>query len=232
MTDVESFLGLETGEGQISPEALEAFRERMRKNAQQLKALQKAEQKQKKKEDKLAQILNQFLQDQSKHHLAILVSYLLKLNVPASFVLSVILLGNESLQEEIGIHIAVPSEVSENREASQKQDNAIAPWNKETFLPLEIRLAIDLWGKNIFETAQAQPYKILGSAVDIDKKIKPPVYRLAGAVLLDYLKKHDLSSDTHRLEEFCKTMLHGIMRKIEENLNKAELKDPKQEDAA
>lgn len=225
MSDFESFIGLDQGENQISPEALAAFQERMRKNAQQIKALRKAESKQKKKEDKLAEILKQFLRDNHQSSLFHWIVVLLELNIPAAFILSIILLGSKELQEQTGIQLEDSDASNLPSDRTHTAENKLVVYGKNESVPLKIKISIDLWGKNIFEAACLNPHKVLNTALDVEKKLKPPVYKLAAVVLNEYLESQEQASNLDNLEEFCKAMLNGIIKKVEHNLDRPELNE-------
>ena len=105
---LESFFGLEEGESQGSAEASEIFREQMRKNAKAIKGMTAHQQKQKKKEDKLAQILVKFIQDQSKADVVFLVIKLLQKNVPGAFILAILSIANAELEAESDVGATAP----------------------------------------------------------------------------------------------------------------------------
>ncbi|MBU2524898.1 hypothetical protein KKG71_06925 [Patescibacteria group bacterium] len=108
MSGIDSFIGLDQNDGAMSPEAYEAFREQMRKNAAQIAAMQKGEQKQKKKEDDLVSILLKFIRTGSKKNILILIAKLLAENIPAAVILSIISLDNLDVQKEINVSYTLP----------------------------------------------------------------------------------------------------------------------------
>src|SRR5260221_3590095 len=100
MSDLESFFSNDNRSEGMDPAAFERFKERMAAAAAQLKALQKQEQKQKKKEDELVKILLRFIQTGTRRDIMILVSRLLEQNIPAGFIVSLLLISNEDIQRE------------------------------------------------------------------------------------------------------------------------------------
>lgn len=98
---LESFIGLDQGEG-MPEAAFEAFKEKMKAAAAQIAAIRKEEGKQKKKEEELLKILLKFVKNSSKKELVLLISRVLEQNLPANFILAVILLGNEEILKEVG----------------------------------------------------------------------------------------------------------------------------------
>ena len=96
---LESFLGLDGGEG-MDEGAFEAFKEKMRAAAAQIAAIKKEEKKARKKEDELLKILLKFVKSSHNTELVLLISRCLEQNIPAHFILSIVVLGNEEIQRD------------------------------------------------------------------------------------------------------------------------------------
>ena len=184
MSDLESFGALDGGEG-LDPAALERFNEQMRENAAHIAALQKAQVAQQQQEGKLVKIILKFIQTSQKTELVVLVTQLLEQNVPAGFILSLIVLGNEDIQDEAGIKLSLPEEdivrleasataatevsAAENKVVNATKDGANASTKLIQFgsgtdmstLPLKVRIGIDLWSKNILAAGLGNPNKVL-----------------------------------------------------------------------
>lgn len=127
---LESFIGLDQGEG-MSEAAFEAFKEKMKAAAAQIAAIRKEEGKQKKKEEELLRILLKFVKNSSKKELVLLISRVLEQNIPANFILAIILLGNDEILKEVG-HFALLTdsgrpESSHNSQASDSERSEPAP---------------------------------------------------------------------------------------------------------
>lgn len=233
MSDFESFFGVDAGEG-MDEAAFEQFKERMKANQAGMQALKKGEQKQKKKEDKLIKILLKFIRSHHKTDLVLLVSRVLEQNMPAAFILSVILLGNEDIQEEIGIHLRLPAaqekelarvetqmaeenHLTANQSSSSQTALTLFGINQHV-LPLKIKIALDLWGRNMYESAAAYPYKMLKTALNYEEKISPHLIKLTAHVLFDYFEVHELEADYKAVEEFCEFSLKGILKKVRKEI--------------
>lgn len=229
MSDLESFFGLDQADTQASAEAFEAFKERMRENAKHIKALQKSEAKQKKKEDKLAKIISYFLKKQSKGDILLLVARLIEQNVPAAFVLSLILLGNEDIQEKSGIRLELPLGVSEEtaiekyKKSSENKDLTI--FGQKSVLPLKVKISIDLWGKSIYEAAKSAPFKVLQTILDFEEQLKPLVIQTSSKILGDFLKQNNIDVDQKSTYEFSEFMLRGIVEKVKKETMKKALEE-------
>ncbi|MBI2464163.1 hypothetical protein HYV57_04355 [Candidatus Peregrinibacteria bacterium] len=241
MSDFELFQGFDGGE-QIDPASFERFKERMKANAAQMKAIQAGEQKQKQKEDKLVKILLKFIRTSRKNTLVLLISRVLEENVPAAFVLSLILLGNEDIQRETGIALCLHNgdnadstfnnesinKQTINNETANNKDEAmsISGENRQIahisdmqkMLPLKIRIAIDLWGKNILETGRANPHKILRTIRDRENLLKNAVSRLTIHVIIEYLEENGVSSEMNVLKEFSEFLLNGVIDQLKKQI--------------
>jgi len=193
--------------------AFERFKERMAAAAAQLKALQKQEQKQKKKEDELIAILRKFIQTGTKRDIMILVSRLLEQNIPAAFIVSLLLINNEDIQQELGIKLLLPGAVEQEKtRALTLPDHYL----KGEIIPLKIKIAIDAWAHEIIERSQEYAHRVLQTVLDHDKLIKLVVIQLAVFCLRDYLEEEGIRIDYDLLKNFVQLMLEGILKKIEE----------------
>jgi len=105
---LEDFIGLEQN-GAMDAAAFERFQERVKAAAAHIQAIRKEEKKRKKKEDELIKILLKFIKSSDKKDLVLLISRVLERNVPANFILAIILLGNEEIQREIGEYLSLKS---------------------------------------------------------------------------------------------------------------------------
>jgi len=108
MGDLEFFGGPDQGGESFDAAAFERFKERMKRAAAQLKAQQKTEQKQKKTEDELIKILIKFIKSGKKKDLLLLVTRLLEMNVPAGFIVSLLVISNKDIQEELKLTLLPP----------------------------------------------------------------------------------------------------------------------------
>ncbi|MBI5755152.1 hypothetical protein HZA41_02960 [Candidatus Peregrinibacteria bacterium] len=258
MSDFEVFSGLDQGDA-MDPGAFERFKEQMKANSAQIKALQKAEHKQKKKEGKLVKILLRFIQTSQKTDLVLLISRCLELNIPAEFLLSVILLGNEDIQKETEVFLALPAGVSEDLERrhahsyeeSRERREIVTQADMTKVIPLKIRIQIDLWGKNMLESATGMPHKILNTILVHEKgipswqlpifpneedeaepkndkknneKIQPMLIRLTAHVLHECIQGHGIDSDVTVIKEFAEFILRGLVEKVKDQVeNQKEL---------
>lgn len=219
---LESFIGMDAGEG-MSEAAFEAFKEKMKKAAAQIAAAQKEEKKQKKKEEELLKILLRFIKKSQKKDLVLLISRVLEQNIPANFVLAVILLGNEEIQREVGDYLMLKGEVDE-----KDDEKALVFFGQEDeTLPLKIKIRLDDWVKDILFQAGEKPQKLLGTAYQIEmiesqkesKSIKVALIQLVAFVLREFLEQNEISEPYEKLSKFAKFILRGILTKTQESID-------------
>ena len=213
MSDVESFSGADDRSEGMDAAAFEKFKERFAAAAAGLKALQKQEQKQRKKEDELIEILRKFIQTGTKQEIMLLVVRLLEQNIPAAFIVSLLLINNEDIQKELGIKLLPPGAV-----AAEKAHALTLPdhYMNGEILPLKIKIAIDSWAHEIVERSQEYAHRILETVLDQEGIIKLAVTQLAVFCLRDYLQEQGINLDYDILKNFVSLMLEGIMKKVDE----------------
>ncbi len=232
---LESFTGFESGEG-MSESAFEAFKEKMKVASAQIAAIKKEEGKQKKKEENLHRILLKFIQKSDKRELCLLISRALEQNIPANFILAVILLGNEDIQKEVGKFIMLPGAPEKEAEENQSALTFFDPGDKA--LPLKLKIEVDNWIKNMLYQAQETPQKLIKTAYDIKvkkipgegsfseaeyketKRIKSVLPRLLAFVLRDFMEKKGAEVSYKKLSDFANFIIKGILTKVEESLGK------------
>lgn len=230
MDDLE-MLGGEGAREEMSEEEFEQFKEKMRAAAQQLKALQKGEQKQKKKEDQLFKILLKLIRDSSKRDIMLLASRCLEQNIPSVFVLSVLLLGNKEIQQELQISLDVPpreaetGEHEEHREKLAQARREIVSLDEHKQLPLNAKIEIDNWIKNLHEQALTNPHKLLENAREREGGVKLILIQLATFVLRDFLAGEKVEWEYEKLKEFIALVLDRIMVDTENFIKTKKLKE-------
>lgn len=186
---LEEFQGFEQGD-KMDAASFEKFKERMKAAAAQIQAIKKEEKKRKKKEDELVKILLKFIQHSQKRDLVLLISRSLERNIPANFLLAIVLLGNEDIQKEVGEFLILPG-MKEQIEATmnarnihdaraEAQAEAQAPngahdtrnayalmfFQDDASLPLKVRIEVDHWMSNMLYQASESPGKLLATAYD------------------------------------------------------------------
>lgn len=228
MSDLE-FLGASSASESYDPAAFERFKEQMKKNAAFMAAAQKSEQRQKEKEDRLAKILLKFIQSNQKSGILLLAARVLQENVPASFVLSMILLGNEEVQMELKRELEQEKLLlkagEEDKPRKEPTEFSLLPAMSQQTLPLQLKAEIDAWGKGMMESASAVPFRILETAIDREGHVKRVIVDLAANVLSDFMIANQataLGHDTYY--SFSEFLLRGIMEMLRKQIeNQKEL---------
>ncbi|MEK9132338.1 MAG: hypothetical protein AAB606_01335, partial [Patescibacteria group bacterium] len=186
-------------------------------------AARKGEQKQKVKEDRLAKILLKFIQSNQKSTILMLAARLLEENIPASFILSIIILGNEEVQKEIKAetHTSLPQLAPGE---SPAEFSLITRFSDES-VPLKIKAEIDSWGKGIFESGSATPFRVLETALTKEGEVKKVVIDCAANVLGDYLEASNFPTlDYETFYSFCEFLMQGIAKALKKQIeNQKEL---------
>lgn len=218
---LESFSGFDSSEP-MSAAALEKLQERMRKAAAQIKALRKQEGKQKKKEDELIKILLAFVQSSHKTDLVLLISRALERNLPANFILALLLLGNPEIQQAIGHFLPIQTQVSNILEGTET--HALTFFGEQDHsLPLKIKIELDYWIKHLLIKAEDQPQKLLKTAYTFnkegEKELEPALINLMAGVLRYYLDEKQVNESFDKLKNFCGFVLKGILEQIQKTVD-------------
>ncbi|MBI4235340.1 hypothetical protein HY604_03515 [Candidatus Peregrinibacteria bacterium] len=174
---LDSFIGMDSGEP-MSAASLEKLQERMAQAAAQIAAIQREEKKHKKKEYDLLAILVKFVKTSHKTELTLLISRVLEQNLPANFVLAIILLGNEEIQAQVGDFLMLqkpkehassgdtqvdPSGEADTEPSSGEKSLTFFSARDQT-LPLKIKIELDHWIKSLLMQAEENPHKLLRTA--------------------------------------------------------------------
>jgi len=213
---IESFLGGESSEP-MSEGAFEQFRQKMKAAQAQIQAIKKEEKRQKKTEDELLKILFQFVKTSSKKDLVILISRALEANIPASFILAIILLGNEDVQRMLKRVLIKKEEVKSNSRALIFFNE-----NEKTF-SLEVKLMLDVWMKEVLYQAEEYPQKVLKTCITEKDGLDTRVVNLASYVIEDYLWQKKIPQGHEKVMKSSEFILNGILEKVRENLENREL---------
>lgn len=223
MSDFEFFNPSEGGES-YDPAAFERFKENLKKSAAAMAAVRKGEQKQKKKEDRLAKILLKFIQSNQQSGVLFLAAKLLEENVPASFILSIVLLGNEGiigeLKREIAMEqLAAPHESEPDGAPPVASEFSLLPrFAGASAVPLALKAEIESWGRGMFEAAEGMPFRLLETALDKEGNIKNVIIDCAANVLREFVEREMPSMDYETYASFCAFLLRGIMTHIKKQI--------------
>ncbi|MBT7736210.1 hypothetical protein HN709_00830 [Candidatus Peregrinibacteria bacterium] len=236
---LESFIGLDQGEP-MSEAAFEKFKEKMARAQAQIAQIKKEEGKQKKKEQDLLKILSHFVRTSHKSDLVLLITRVLEQDIPANFVLAIVVLGNEDIQKAAGKEFLLSAP---DLDPAAEEKALIFFSEEDETIPLRVKIEVDNWIKGMMIQAEDRPHKLLKNAyfkdmVELPKendydeaeykeetKLKDIVYILMAYILKDFLRQNNQPEESEKLEEFCEFILTGILNKTQENLdNRQELK--------
>lgn len=235
---LEQFFGFDGGEG-MDEKSFELFKEKMKAAAAQIAAIKKEEGKQKKKEEELLKILLNFVKTSQKKDLVLLISRALEQNLPANFILAIILLGNEEIEREIGSYLLLRGGTSqdgnEQDSVTDSQEKALIFFKEDETMPLKIKIELDIWVKSLLFQAEENPEKLLKTAYDIDmlendeggfnekRSIKVVLIQLIAHVMREFLDGKNFPNNYEDLLEFAKFILKGILEKTEESFKARKL---------
>lgn len=215
MSDLEGFFG-SGGSENIDPASFEKFKERIKAANAQIKAIKAGEHKQKAKEQKLIKILLLFVKNRQKRDIMLLITRLLELNMPASFILSVVILGNEKIMKDIEKEKILKPAISTEDHADLEMDTkfSLSIIDSDQTLPLKLKAEIDKWMKNILNQALEHPRRILNLIGDAEGQGRLLLIKLFVLILRDYLKQVSHESDHDKLKNFGEFFINGIVEKI------------------
>lgn len=219
--DLEQFAGSDGG-GEVSESALEAFREQMRAAARQIKALQKGEQKKKKKEEKLAKIIAQFLQKKSeKTEIAILAAKVLANNVPASFVLSMILLDDPETQQELLSATNEEAPAATTSIAISEADLSLIPTNDDE-TSARFAKAFSDWIELMYQQAATDAMRVQQHSVTDEGEYEPTIIELLTIVILTFAEEQGCEVSYEACEQFANRAMQKVFGELARNLERLE----------
>lgn len=206
---LESFSGFDNI-GPMNESAFEAFKERMAAAAAQIAAIKKEESKQKQKEEELIKILLQFIKTSQKSELVLLISRALEQNLPANFILAIIVLSNPELQTK---------EINPLQLANPESSTSLTFFQEDQSLPLKIRIALDIWLKGLLYQGNESPQKLLKTAYELPpEEIKTILIQLTAFVLDDFFTQNQKTEPREKLTDFSNFLIKGILIKVKETL--------------
>lgn len=247
---LESFFGMEGGGEGMSSEALEKLQERMREAAAQIAAIRREEKRHKQKEDELIKILLHFVRTSHKTELILLISRALEENIPANFILAIILLGNEEIQKQVGARFLLPEGMGEREmqmlnagEMATADDKSLIFFSeKDESMPLKVKIELDAWIKSLIAQAEDTPQKLIKTVYKIEfieeesdnyfygekkvtqkKSIKHIIIQLAAYIINEYLNGKGIEENFETTRNFAQFIITGIVQKTEESLDQRKM---------
>jgi hypothetical protein len=216
VSELESFSSYESGNQGSDPESFRLFQERMKAAAAQIQGIRAGEQKQKKKEDELAKILGNFIKSKQgtrgNDEFLMMTSSLLALNIPAIFILSILVLNFPELQRESGIKLLSFDEAMSAGvlDAETLPDMYLGAGK----LPPHIKVAIDSWIQEINKAATDGKEKIIKTAVTNLNKWESGVFDFVNFSLQHYLSANNIVMQRDIVGKFVEYFMSNILDQI------------------
>lgn len=194
----------------------EKFREEMKRAQKAMQQLQKEEGKARAHDDKLAQIIVQFLSQTGGTDLFLLISRCVAQDIPSELIIAVLSLVDRKASEEI-----------ENILEEAKKDTAlVVPQYKDVdILNVAQKLAIDEWIKNITMAAAHKPHRTLDSVLlksvakesnELVHEISPPFVQLSAFIMRNYLAMQETHVEVQKLRDFMENVYFRMIQDLEE----------------
>lgn len=201
----ESFSPDEGG-GSASEQLSEEARQRFAAAQAALQQIQREEKKAKKRDDGIAQIILQFLTDSQRTHLATLISRLVSLNCPSTFLLAILSLINEQCRA------AVAEYLRENRidPESTLPDHAVIPENGA--LTEAANEDIARWIVRVEQVMRLDEDRILAALLIDDHNIDGTILQLTSFVLQDFLVLQKRNVSFEQLQTLSAGILQALFR--------------------
>lgn len=193
----------------------EAFREQMKQAQQAMQQLQKEEGKARANDDKLAQIIVQFLSRAGGTELFLLISRCVAQNIPSELIIAVLALVDVQASQEI-VNILKEAKITSGLVVPSSKDvQALSPLQKQ---------AVDEWIRNINIAAAHKPHRTLDTVLiksvvkntgEIVKEISPPFVQLSAFIMRDYLAMQSTVMDFQILRDFLENIYFRMIQDLE-----------------
>lgn len=191
--------------GGVSEAAREQLAEEIRKAAAQQKRDTKDEKRAKKKDDKLADIIRVFIRS-NDDRMSLLISRLIRKNVPVTFVLGLLSLNYEEINE-----------ILEKQMSSEEKTTKELILSKEQNLPQlfsdEAMGKIDEWGNRLFQNASINPMRHLRTLAHATG-VELSAVQLTSFMIQEFLEKNGVKKDFDEIQGFSNFLLQGILKKL------------------
>lgn len=196
----------------------EKFREEMKRAQQAMQQLQKEEGQARAHDDKLAQIIVQFLSQQggSGTDFFLLISRCVAQDIPSELIIAVLSLVDRKASEEIANIL---------KEAKKETALAVPQYKEVHTLNAAQKLAIDKWIQNISIAAAHKPHRTLDTVLiksvnkgtnEIVHEISPPFVQLSAFIMRNYLAMQTTQIDVQKLREFMENVYFKMLQNLQE----------------
>lgn len=193
------------GTGGVSEAASEQASQRFAASQQAAQQQAKEEKKAKKRDDNVAQVILQFLTDEQRTHLATLISRLVAIDCPTTFILALLSLINEQCAKAVNDYARENNAEMENVEAV---DHSIIPANGALTDAANEELA--KWIVRCGLIMRIDEENILHSLLVDDHNIDGTVLQLTSFVLQEFLHAHQKDVPFENLQHLAAGILQTI----------------------
>jgi len=192
----------------------EQFREEMKRAQKGRQQLKKEEGKARANDDKLAQIIVQFLAQDGNTDLFLLISRCVALNIPSEVIIAVLSLVDRSASEEIE-NILKETDKNALTVPDHSDIHSLSGGQKQ---------AIDNWLKNITAAAYSKPHRTLESilikktakeSTEILREIAGPFVQLSAFIMRNYLAMQSITIDYGKLRDFMQSVYLKMIKDLE-----------------
>lgn len=194
----------------------EQFHEDMKRAQQALQQLYKEEGKARTHDNRLAQIIVQFLMGAGGNDLFLLISRCVAQDIPSELIIAVLSLVDRQASEEI-VNILKEVKASTALVVPQYQ-------HVHTFTPAQ-KQAIDEWIRHISIAASHKPHRTLDSLLiksvskdtrELVIEISPPFVQLSAFILRDFLAMQNTLIEVQKLRDFMENIYFLMVQDLEE----------------
>ncbi|MDH5596577.1 MAG: hypothetical protein OEY44_00610 [Candidatus Peregrinibacteria bacterium] len=193
----------------------EQFREEMKRAQQARQQLHKEEGQARAHDDKLAQIIVQFLGQAGNTDLFLLISRCVSQNIPSEIIIAVLSLVDRAASEEITNIL---------KEAEKGAALVVPEHHSMSSLKPGQQQMINEWVRNISMAAASKPHRSLDSLLiksvaknttEIVKEISPPFVQLSAFILRNYLAMQETHIDVQKLRDFMEIVYFKMLQDLE-----------------
>ena len=219
MSGIENLGALddEAGGAKAAEQSDEVFRDQQKKTQQQVTAIKKAEANAKQKDHRLAAVLGKFLQNHSNTQIMLLIARCIDHNIPAGLILGLLALVEPEAQAEFEKLMGETAQLLQAPEEGTRALVAQQDFNS-AHLPEHVKLALDAWGRGLFEFGLTQPMRLLTTAASPEGELFPSLAQLATFLLQQYLAGEKINTEYASTHEFAELLLKNVLAKIREQL--------------
>ena len=208
-----------------SPEQLtEAAKKRFAGTGIALKQIKKEEQRSKKRDTGVAQTIAQFLTDDQRAHLSVLIARLVARNCPSSFILALLALINASCLQKAEEFL---------EETHKKTLDAVAEENLPVIakgsLNREANRSLVTWITRLQSILAIESNDIIASLLIDEKNMDGTVLQLSAFILQEFFEKQKLHPTFEELHVLSGNILHSVFAPFIQK--KMELKKTEEEGA-